>query len=82
MNRKSDKNYNFNYNKLLGKIKEVFRTQERYAQALGIGRVSVSQRLNNKLAFSQNEILKSCELLGISKLEMPAYFFTLEDDVE
>lgn len=82
MNKKSVIHYSFNYNKLLGKIKEVFHTQEKYAQALGIGRVSVSQRLNNKLEFSQNEILKSCKLLGISKLEMPSYFFNVEENMK
>ena len=43
----------FDYAKLRGKIKEVYRTQDEFAKALGIGRVSLSQRLNNTLDFSQ-----------------------------
>lgn len=68
----------FNYNKLRGKIKEVFGTQDNFAIALGIGRVSLSQRLNNLLDFSQEEIQKSCELLDIKHEELSVYFFTIE----
>ena len=68
----------YNYSKLLGKIKEVYGTQEKFALALGIGRVSLSQRLNCKLEFSQNEMNRSVELLGLSKADIPVYFFTLK----
>lgn len=68
----------FDYNKLRGKIKEVFGTQDNFAKALGIGRVSLSQRLNNILDFSQEEIHKSCEILGIDKEQIPIYFFKLK----
>ena len=51
------------YDKLRGKIKEVCGTQDVFAEKLGIGRVSLSQRLNNQLEFSQDEIFKSCEVL-------------------
>ena len=68
----------FDYRKLRGKIKEVFGTQDNFAKALGIGRVSLSQRLNNYLDFSQREINKACILLNISKEEIPTYFFTIK----
>lgn len=64
------------YDKLRGKIKEVCGTQETFAEKLGIGRVSLSQRLNNQLEFSQDEIFKSCQILNIDFSDMPAYFFT------
>lgn len=67
----------YNYSRLLGKIKENYGTQENFAKALGIGRVSLSQRLNSKLEFSQNEINKSIELLGLDPLDIPAYFFSV-----
>ena len=57
--------------------KKCVETQDVFAEKLGIGRVSLSQRLNNQLEFSQDEIFKSCEVLGIDFSEMPAYFFTL-----
>ncbi len=64
------------YDKLRGKIKEVCGTQDVFAEKLGIGRVSLSQRLNNQLEFSQDEIFKSCEVLGIDFSDLPKYFFT------
>lgn len=66
----------FDYSKLRGKIKEVFGTQDSFAKALGIGRVSLSKRLNNYLDFSQEEIDKAYKLLNLSKEEIPKYFFT------
>lgn len=39
----------FDYARLRGKIKEVFGTQDAFADAIGLGRVSVSQRLNNQI---------------------------------
>ncbi|SFR67148.1 DUF739 family protein [Anaeromicropila populeti] len=65
----------YNYSKLLGRIKEIYGTQEKFAKALGMGRVSLSQRLNCKLEFTQNEINRSIELLGLNTLDIPAYFF-------
>ena len=67
---------NWEYNKLRGKIKETCGTQNRFAGRLGIGRVSLSQRLNNQLEFSQDEIFKSCDILGIDVSDIPTYFFT------
>lgn len=66
----------FDYRKLRGRIKEVYGTQDKFAAEMQIGRVSLSQRLNNILQFSQGEIKKSCELLGIDETEIPTYFFT------
>lgn len=65
----------FDYSRLRGKIREVFSTEASFASALGMGRVSLSQRLNNNLEFSATEIRKSCSLLGITSAEIPEYFF-------
>jgi hypothetical protein len=66
----------FNFGLLREKIKNDFSTQENFADALGIGRTSLNQRLNNVSEFSSKEILKSCELLSISREDIPVYFFT------
>lgn len=66
----------WDYSKLRGKIKEICGTQDVFADGIGIGRVSLSQRLNNLLEFSQEEIFKSCDVLGLEKAEIPTYFFT------
>lgn len=67
----------FDYSKLRGRIKEIFGTQDNFADALNMGRVSLSQRLTGKLEFTQEEIMKSCELLEFDPSEIPSYFFTL-----
>lgn len=65
----------FDYSKLRGKIKEVFGTQDAYANAIGLGRVSVSMRLNNQLEFSQQDMFKSADVLGFPRSQIPEYFF-------
>lgn len=66
------------YAKLRGKIREVFGTQEAFAEAVGMSTVSVSQRLNNKLEWKTSEIVNACMLLGIPLEKAAEYFFTKE----
>lgn len=66
----------FDYSKLRGKIREVCGTQDIYAEKIGLGRVSVSKRLNNSVEFTQMEMLRSTKVLGIEVIDIPAYFFT------
>ena len=65
----------FDYKKLRGKIREVFGTQENFANALGISKVSLSLKLNNTRDFTQGEISKAAALLEIKPSDVPAYFF-------
>ena len=67
----------YDYSKLLGKIKEKYKNQEEFAKALNISRASLSAKLNCKRDFSQDEINEAVELLGIQKIDIPDYFFTL-----
>ncbi len=69
---------NYDYSKLRGRIKEVFGTEQKFAKSLGIGRVSLYKRLQNKLDFSRGEMIRACDLLGIEYAEMSAYFFTVK----
>lgn len=66
----------FDYSKLLGRIKECGYTQEKLAQAIGISVSTMSQKLNNKAGFGQGEIFLICKALKISITEIGAYFFT------
>lgn len=65
----------FDYEELRKKIKQVCGTQEIFAKKMGIGRVSLNLRLNNKAEFSQAEIHKACDVLGLSRDDIPKYFF-------
>lgn len=67
----------WDYSKLRGKIKEVCGTQDAFAEKLGIGRVSLSQRLNNMLEFTQQEMYKACEILDIPLADITLYFFAI-----
>jgi transcriptional regulator with XRE-family HTH domain len=68
----------FTYDKLRGKIKEKYGTQDEFARNLGISRSSLSLKLNNVSEFSQKEMLRTMELLGESPSLIDEYFFTLK----
>ena len=66
----------FDYSKLRGKIREIFKTQSAFVEAMGMSTTYLSEKLNNKVQFSQKEIDRACDLLQIAKEEIPIYFFT------
>ena len=68
----------FDYSLLIEKIRIKYATQDDFAKDLGIGRVSLSQRLNNKAQFRQNEMRRAAKCLGIEKADIPKYFFKQE----
>lgn len=68
----------FCYDKLKGKIKEKFGTQDSFAKALGISRTTLNLKLNNLSEFTQKEMIDALTLLEISGNEVSEYFFSLE----
>lgn len=66
----------FDYSKLQGRIKERFGSQSAFAKALGLSESALSQRLNNKIEFSQEEIVTAMELLELPGRHAFLYFFT------
>lgn len=66
----------YNYDKLKGRIKEIFDTQENFANAINISSASVSYKLNNKKNFTQNEIFNSIKVLKLKEENIQEYFFT------
>lgn len=67
----------FNYNKLLGLMKEKQITQLELAKKLGIATPTLSLKLNNKARFKQSEIVTICDILGIDGGSIGSYFFTV-----
>ena len=65
----------YSYNKLRGRIIEMYGSQEKFADSLGISRVAMSNKLNCKSGFSQNDIVKWSKLLSIERADYGAYFF-------
>lgn len=65
----------FDYSKLRGRIREKIGSESKFAELLGISSVSLSARLNNRIGFSNPEILAACAILDIDKADIGSYFF-------
>jgi hypothetical protein len=59
----------YNFDKLKGKIKEIFGTQNDFAIAMEMAPNTLSAKLNNQFEFSSKEISKAIELLEIKSVE-------------
>lgn len=66
-------------NRLRGKIREVCGTETTFADAMGMNKSTLSQKLNGKTEFSKSEIEKACDVLEISVDSIPYYFFGSEN---
>lgn len=64
------------YAKLRGRIKEFFGTEKAFAEAMGMCRAAISNRLNGKTPWHTDDICKAKELLQIADEEIALYFFT------
>lgn len=69
---------NFDYSKLLGRLKELGYTQEILADEIGISESTMSLKLNNRAVFTQAEIMRICRALAIPNQQIGVYFFTLK----
>ena len=67
----------YNYRKLIGKITEIFVTQARFAEAMGLSERTISMKLNGKIGWKQDEIVRAAKLLNIDLEDIPAYFFVI-----
>ena len=65
----------YNYSKLLGRIKEKGFTQETLAAEVPMDRGVLSLKLNNKRAFKMKDIEGICRVLDIDLENVGEYFF-------
>ena len=65
----------YDYSKLLGRIVEKVGTQAKFAELLGRSERTISLKLNNKIAWTQEEMLTTCKILGIDLSDIHLYFF-------
>lgn len=72
----------YNYSKLLGRIKEKCGGQIEFARKMGISERTVSLKLNNKIPWKQTEISKASEILDFSTAEIQSYFFCFKSSSE
>ncbi len=68
----------YDYSKLLGRMKEKGYTQAALAAVLGISEVTLNLALNNNRDFRQSEINTICckDCLNINVIDIPIYFFS------
>lgn len=66
----------FDYSKLLGRIKEKLGKQEILAERIKLSQVSLNKKLNNQVPFTQKDIIAIVQELEIPVEEIPIYFFT------
>lgn len=72
----NDKEIEFDFSKLRGRIKEIYGTQTAFAVAMLMNEATLSNKLNNNVEFSPKEIIRACFLLSIDLKEVNIYFFT------
>lgn len=71
----------FNYAKLYGRMAELGISKEKLAQMIGMSRSSLYKKLISSREFTQSEIIQCAEILNISPLDIPEYFFTVNVEI-
>lgn len=68
----------FNYDKLKGRIIEIFGSQREFASAMGWSERTLSLKINGEIPWKQTDICKALNLLRLSETDIPTYFFTVK----
>ena len=68
----------FNYNKLRGRIVEIYGSQTEFAKAMDWSERTLSLKMNGKIPWKQTDIVTAVRLLGLSDSDIQEYFFTVE----
>lgn len=65
----------YDYSKLLGRMREKGYTQIDVCKKMNVSETTLNLTLGNKRAFRQTEISKLCEILEIALEDVAIYFF-------
>ena len=68
----------FNYNKLRGKIVEIYGSQIAFAKAMKWSEKTLSLKLNGKVPWRQTDIMTAVQILGLSESDIQDYFCAVE----
>ena len=68
--------YIFDYRKLNGRIHETLGSHRAFAKAMDLSDTTISKKLSSKSFFTQEEIEKAVNVLGIDRGMITTYFFT------
>jgi transcriptional regulator with XRE-family HTH domain len=64
-----------NFPKLKGRIVELYGTQEKFGEAIGVSLQTVNAKLQGRSGFSQEDIYKWAIALKIDQQDIGIYFF-------
>ena len=68
----------FRYNKLRGRIVEVFGSQAKFAEDIGQSEQIITAKLAGRSSFTQDNIITWSRALNIDQADIGSYFFTQE----
>lgn len=68
----------FNYNKLRGRIVEIYGSQSEFAKAMQWSERTLSLKMTGKIPWKQTDIITAVRLLGLSESDIQEYFFAVE----
>ena len=63
------------FNRLEGKIVEVFRTKANFACAMELSQTTMNAKLKGRIDWKRSVMRMACELLDIPLAELVDYFF-------
>lgn len=66
----------FQYNKLRGRIVEIFGSQAKFADVVGQSEQIITAKLSGRSSFTQDNIITWSRALNIDQNEIGNYFFT------
>lgn len=66
----------FDYSKLRGRMVEKYGSQTAFVRDFGVSENTFSQKMNHKVRFTSDDIMKITEMLDIPSEEIGVYFFT------
>lgn len=76
--RKQRKHNDYDYSALVNRIKSKYGTIAAFAKEMGCLESAMSMRLNNKTAWSQDDMFKAIGLLDIPEKQVMSFFYTLK----
>lgn len=68
----------YDYKKLAGRIVEIFGTQGKFAEAMHKSERTISLKMNNRIDWTQEEMVLASDVLNFPLSEIPDYFFKYE----
>lgn len=66
----------FNYDKLSGRIVEIFGTRYSFAKEMGWSERTLSLKMQGDRPWKQTDICLAIKLLKLDESDIPTYFFT------